>query len=147
MRGDQLLQKYRIDDFEECKALCLARLECKMFIFQSGVNIRYTPCSLYKTFQNWVTYYKLLIINNITCYFIFNLTFTHPLGRKLRMRWFFDVSNVKESSFFLNQTWLTPLSTIFDAHLVENTNSSPSSFHFSVYFKWRSCFEYCKIVL
>ena len=30
----------------------------------------------------------------------FNLTLTRPLRRKLRMRWFFDVSKVKESSFF-----------------------------------------------
>ena len=29
-----------------------------------------------------------------------NLTLRRPLCRKLRMRWFFDVSKVKESSFF-----------------------------------------------
>ena len=32
---------------------------------------------------------------------IYFLTLTRPLRRKLRMRWFFDVSKVKESSFFL----------------------------------------------
>ena len=33
--------------------------------------------------------------------------------------------------FFLNRTSLTP-PQIFDVHLLENTNLSPSSFHFSV---------------
>ena len=32
--------------------------------------------------------------------FFSTLTFTHPLRKKLRMRWFFDVSKVKEASFF-----------------------------------------------
>ena len=35
-----------------------------------------------------------------------NLTFRRPLRKKLRMRWFFDVSKVKESIFF-NRTLLT----------------------------------------
>ena len=37
------------------------------------------------------------------------LTLRRPLRRKLRMRWFFDVSKVKVSSFFLNRTSLTPI--------------------------------------
>ena len=37
----------------------------------------------------------------------FDLTLRRPLRRKLRMRWFFDVSKVKESRFF-NRTSLTP---------------------------------------
>ena len=69
--GDQLLQRYRIDDLEECKALCLARLECKMFFFQSGVHINKTPCSLYKTFRNRVIYFKLFIINFFTFFYTF----------------------------------------------------------------------------
>ena len=38
---------------------------------------------------------------------------------------------------------LTPLppTQIFDAHLLKNTNLSPSSFHVSVDFISRSCFE------
>ena len=40
------------------------------------------------------------------------------MRRKLRARWFFDVSKVKESSFFLNRTSLTP-HQIFDAHLLK----------------------------
>ena len=32
---------------------------------------------------------------------ILSLTLTRPLRRRLRMRWFFDVSKVKESSFFI----------------------------------------------
>ena len=36
--------------------------------------------------------------------------------------------------FFLNRTLLTTLPQIFDAHLLENTNLSPTSFHFSVSF-------------
>ena len=57
------------------------------------------------------------------------LTLTRPLCRKLRMRWFFDFSQVKESSFFKSDV-TDPLS----AHPLENTNLSPSSFHFSVAF-------------
>ena len=45
-----------------------------------------------------------------------------PLRRKLRKRWFFDVSEVKESSFFLNRTSLTPVPQIFDAQVLENAN-------------------------
>ena len=63
------------------------------------------------------------------------LTLRRPLRRKLRMRWFFDVSKVKESSFF-NRT-----SLIFDVHLLENTDLSPSRFHFSLGFISRSYFE------
>ena len=55
------------------------------------------------------------------------------------MRWFFDVSKVKESSLFKSD--LTDPPHIFDAHLLENANVSPSSFHFSVDFISRSCFE------
>ena len=55
------------------------------------------------------------------------------------MRWFFDVSKVKESSFFKSD--LTDPPQIFDAHLLENTDLSPSRFHFSVDFRSRSCFE------
>ena len=63
------------------------------------------------------------------------LTLTRPLRRKLRIRWFFDLSEVKESSF--SKSDLTDPSQIFDAHLLENTNSSPSSFHFSVDFIYK----------
>ena len=52
------------------------------------------------------------------------------------MRWFFDVSKVKESSFSKSD-----LTQIFDAHLLENTDLSPFRFHFSVGFISRSCFE------
>ena len=48
------------------------------------------------------------------------LTLKRPLRKKLRMRWFFDVSKVKESSFF-NRTSLTLLQ-IFDAHPFEITD-------------------------
>ena len=46
--------------------------------------------------------------------------------------------------FFLNRTSLARVMSppqIFDAHLLENTNLSPSSFHFSVVFLSRSYFE------
>ena len=55
------------------------------------------------------------------------------------MRWFFDVSKVKESSFFKSD--LTDPHQIFDAHLLENTDLSPSRFHFPVGFISRSYFE------
>ena len=68
-----------------------------------------------------------------------SLTHTRPLRRKLRMRWFFDVSKVKESSLFKSD--ITGPPKIFDALLLENTNLSHSSFNFSVIFIWRSCFK------
>jgi len=40
------------------------------------------------------------------------------------MRWFFDISGVKESSFVKSD--LTDPPQIFDARLLENTNLSPS---------------------
>ena len=67
------------------------------------------------------------------------LTLRRPLRRKLLMRWFFDISKVKESSFFKSD--LTDPHQIFDAHLLINTDLSPSRFLFSVSFIWRSCFE------
>ena len=42
---------------------------------------------------------------------------------------------------FLKSDLTDPLLEIFDAHLLENTNLSPSSFHFSVSFILSSCFE------
>ena len=51
-----------------------------------------------------------------------------PVAQKLRMRWFFDVSKVKESNYLKSD--LTEPPQIFDAHLLENTNLGPSSFHF-----------------
>ena len=61
------------------------------------------------------------------------------MRKKLYMRWFFDVSKVKELSF--SKSDLTDPPQIFDAHLLENTDLSPSRFHFSVGFISRSCFE------
>ena len=55
------------------------------------------------------------------------------------MRWFFDVSKVKESSLFKSD--LTDSPQIFDARLLEITDLSPSRFHFSVGFRSRSSFE------
>ena len=60
---------------------------------------------------------------------LYRLTLRRPLRRKLWMRWFFDVSKVKESSYISNRTSLTPAQN-FDAHLLENTDFSPSRFHF-----------------
>ena len=67
------------------------------------------------------------------------LTLRRPLRRKLRMRWFFDVFRVKESSFSKSDLTYTP--SDFWLHLLETTDLSPSTFHFSVGFISRSCFE------
>ena len=69
---------------------------------------------------------KLKKINSTTA---FQLNLTRPLRRKLRMRWFFDVSKVKESSFFKSD--LTDPPQIFDAYLLVNTDLSSYRFHFS----------------
>ena len=54
---------------------------------------------------------SLILIHYFTFIKIQNcsLTLRRPLRRKVRMRWFFDISKVKESSF-LNRTSLTPKS-------------------------------------
>ena len=62
-----------------------------------------------------------------------------PVALKIADEVVFDVCKVKESSF-LNRTSLTP-PQIFDPHLLENTDLSPSRFHFSVGFISRSFFE------
>ena len=69
--------------------------DTKRFIYMQG-----TSFEVIYYFKNWFE-----IIDNLFC----GLTLTRPLRRKLRMRWFFDVSKVKESSFFLNRTSLTRL--------------------------------------
>ena len=51
---------------------------------------------------------------------IVGLTFRRPLCEKLRMRWFFDVSMVKESSFFKSD--LTDPPQILNGHLLEYTD-------------------------
>ena len=51
---------------------------------------------------------------------------------------FFDVSKVKESS--LRKSDLTDPPQIFDVHLLENTNLSPSRVHFSVAFLFQDHF-------
>ena len=58
------------------------------------------------------------------------------MRRKLRMRWVFDVSKVKESSFLKSD--LTDPPQIFDARLLENTNLSPSKLKTLKKF----CFDY-----
>ena len=76
------------------------------------------------------------------------LTLRRPSRRKLRMRWFFDVSKVEESSFFKSDL-TSPPPQIFDPHLLVkfsqfsrfNTDLSPSRFHFSVGFISRSSLE------
>ena len=67
------------------------------------------------------------------------LTLRCPLQRKVRMRWFFDISTEKESRFFKSD--LNDPHQIFNAHLLETTDLSPSRFHFSTGFIPRSWFE------
>ena len=62
-----------------------------------------------------------------------SLTLTRSLRRKMRIRWFFDVSKVKESSLFKSDLTCPP-PQIFDAHLLVNTNLTPSSLQFLVGF-------------
>ena len=78
--------------------------------------------------------------NIFKAYYTSSLTLRRPFRRKVRMRRFFDISKVKESSFFLNRTLMT-LHQIFDAHLLKKPDLSPSRFHFSVGFRSRSWFE------
>ena len=52
-----------------------------------------------------------------------------PVAKKVADEVVFDVFKVEESSFFKSDLTDSPL--IFDAHLLENTNLSPSSFHWN----------------
>ena len=65
-------------------------------------------------------------LNNFALFIL--LTLRRPLRRKLQLRWFVDVSKVKESSFFKSD--LTDLHQIFDGHLLETTDLSSSRFYF-----------------
>ena len=60
--------------------------------------------------------------------------------KKWQLGWGFSTFPRWRNRLFLNRTSLTP-HQIFDAHLLENTDLSPSRFHFSVSFILRSCFE------
>ena len=60
--------------------------------------------------------------------------------KKWQLGWGFSTFPRWRNRLFLNRTSLTP-HQIFDAHLLETTDLSPSRFHFSVGFISRSCFE------
>ena len=65
---------------------------------------------------------------------LFKLNSHTPVAQNVKDEVVFNVSKAKESFF----SDLTEPPQIFDAHLLENTNISPSSFHFSVGFISRS---------
>ena len=62
----------------------------------------------FKFHGQFLTFNLEVLINFVRTSELRQLTLTRPLRRKLRMRWLFDLSKVKESSFFLNRTSLTP---------------------------------------
>ena len=72
---------------------------------------------------------KVLIINPQT-----------PVAQKIADEVVFRRSQGEGVEFFLNRTSLTP-HQIFEAHLLETTDLSPSRFRFSMGFISRSCFE------
>ena len=63
-----------------------------------------------------------------------------PVAQKISDKVVFRRFQGEGVEFFLNRTSLSP-PKIFNAHLLENTDLSPSRFHFSMGFKLRSCFE------
>ena len=91
---------------------------------------------IFKVYKIW--HYVLPVVTGSAHSLI--LTLRRPLHKKFRMKWFFDISKVKESSFIFKSD-LTDPPQIFDAHLLENTDLSPSKFHFSVGLISRSSFE------
>ena len=66
---------------------------------------------------------------------------TRPLRKKLWMRWFFDVSKMKESNFFKSDLSDPSPPQIFDAHVLKNTNLSLFSLNFSVGFYIKNKFS------
>ena len=70
---------------------------------------------------------------------VYTLTRRRPLRRKLRMRWFFDISRVKESSFFKSD--LTDPPSDFWCASFGKYQFKPFQISFSVGFISRSCFE------
>ena len=72
-------------------------------------------------------------------FYILLLTLRRPLRRKLRIRWFFDVSKLKESSFVKSD--LTHPSLDFWCASFGNYRFKPFQISFLVGFISRSCFE------
>ena len=76
-----------------------------------------------KMFNSKFKFFDFDVIDKYEYKYLFQiyqfLTITRQLRRKLRMRWLYDVSKVKESSF--SKSDLTDPPQIFDAHLLENT--------------------------
>ena len=114
-----LFNRFRVNLMVNQYGKIKIRLACTSIMHQMGIGIYISGFGVKECFNH--------------------LTLRRPLRKKLRMRWFFDVSEVKESSFLKSD--LTDPPQIFDAHLLENTDLSPSRFHFSVGFISRSCFE------
>ena len=63
-----------------------------------------------------------------------------PVAQKVLDEVVFDVSKVKKSSVFFKSD-LTDPPQIFDAHLLKNTHSSPSSFYFFSEFLYQDLFS------
>ena len=63
-----------------------------------------------------------------------------PVAQKVANEVIFRRFQGEGVEFFFNRTLLTPAQN-FDAHLLENTNLTSTSFHFSVSFISRSFFE------
>ena len=101
-----------------------------MFPFFRNV-LHFAVSSLNCGFSTMINDVKILGMIRYNQFDIFFIYFKPqaPVAQKMRMRWFFDVSKVKESSF-LKSDLTAPPPQIFVAHLLENTDLSPSIFHF-----------------
>ena len=137
--GEQLHSKHLIEHYIK---LFTTLSEFKQNIRQISINVVYKNTNKFLPIDHgkWSIFFRSVEIKTKFMYLIGFITLTRPLRRKLRIRWVFDISKVKEPSFFLNRTLLAP-PQIFDAHLLENFNLSPSSFHFPVGFYIKICFE------
>ena len=82
-----------------------------------------------------VNYYK----THLQIYYEFNPHM--PVAQKVAYEEFFRRFQGEGVEFFFFKSDLTDTPKNFDAHLLENTNLSPSSFHFSVGFYTKVMFS------
>ena len=82
----------------------------------------------------------MISVQNFLLNIQINLNPQAPVAQKTADEVVFDISKVEESSFFKSDLTDPPYQ-IFDAHLLKNSDWSPSRFHFSVGFISKTCFE------
>ena len=98
-----------------------------------------TRLDFFHTLRRYEDKLLLELISASLWYFLVNPD--TPVGQKVTDEVVFRRFHGEGVEFFFKSGLTDPLPQIFDAHLLENTNLSLSSFHFSVSFYIKICFE------